>query len=70
MSKTQDNQSQKPQPWYKFPMAWLVFALPFIAVVASLTTVVIAVKNAPVVLEHNESYKSVLNSKNKDSKED
>ncbi len=40
-------------------MVWFVIALPMIAVVASLTTVVIAAKNRPVVIEHNESYKKV-----------
>jgi hypothetical protein len=56
------------QAWYKYPMVWLVIGLPFIAVVASLATVVIAHKNAPIVIEHNESYKSVLNNKNTSKK--
>ena len=62
--KDASNNSEIGQPWYKYPMVWLVFGLPFIAVMASLITVVIAYKNAPIVLEHNESYKSVLNNKN------
>ena len=53
----QENKSQK-KPWYKYPMVWFVFALPAIAVVASIATLVIATKNAPQVLEHNISYKS------------
>lgn len=39
-------------------MVWFVFALPAIAVVASIATLVIAEKNAPIVLDHNISYKS------------
>jgi hypothetical protein len=62
--KDSSSNSEKSLPWYKYPMVWLVIGLPLIAVVASLATVVIAYKNAPVVLEHNESYKSVLNNKN------
>jgi len=55
------------KPWYKFPMLWFVIALPTIAVIASITTLVIAVKNAPQVLEHNISYKTKLeNTKPKD----
>jgi len=46
------------KPWYKYPMVWFVFALPAIAVVASITTLVIAEKHAPVVLDHNISYKT------------
>lgn len=37
-------------------MVWLVVGLPLIAVVASIATLVIAVKHAPVVLDHNVSY--------------
>ncbi len=48
------------KPWYKFPMVWFVIALPTIAVIASITTLVIAAKNAPQVLEHNISYKTKL----------
>jgi hypothetical protein len=72
MSKPTKKVLDKAEPWYKFPMAWLVFALPLIAVIASLATVVIATKNAPLVLEHNESYKSVINNKkkNKDTSKD
>ena len=39
-------------------MVWFVIALPMTAVVASLVTLVIAVKNAPEVIEHNISYKN------------
>jgi hypothetical protein len=46
------------KPWYKYPMVWFVIALPTIAVVASITTLVIASKHEPQVLEHNVSYQS------------
>jgi len=49
------------KPWYKYPMVWFVFSLPAIAVVASIATLVIAAKNPPNVIEHNESYKSKIN---------
>lgn len=39
-------------------MVWFVIALPMIAVIASITTLVIAVKHQPQVIEHNVSYKS------------
>jgi hypothetical protein len=39
-------------------MVWFVLALPAIAVVASITTLVIAEKHAPIVLDHNISYKT------------
>ena len=39
-------------------MVWFVLALPAIAVIASISTLVIAEKHAPVVLDHNISYKS------------
>ncbi len=39
-------------------MVWFVIGLPLIAVVASIATLVIAVKHSPVVLEHNVSYQS------------
>jgi len=42
-------------------MVWFVFSLPAIAVVASIATLVIAAKNPPNVIEHNESYKSKIN---------
>ena len=46
------------KPWFKYPMVWFVIALPTIAVVASITTLVIAAKHAPQVLEHNVSYQT------------
>lgn len=42
-------------------MVWFVISLPAIAVIASIATLVIAVKNPPIVIEHNESYKAKIN---------
>ncbi len=39
-----------PEKWYRFGMVWMMIALPLIAVVASLTTVAIAYKNAPQII--------------------
>ena len=39
-------------PWYKIGMVWLMIGLPFTVVVASMVTLVIAHKNAPLVLPH------------------
>lgn len=39
-----------PEKWYRIGMVWMMIALPLIAVVASLTTVAIAYKNAPQII--------------------
>ena len=54
----QENKKSNPKAWYKYPMVWFVIGLPLIAVVASITTLVIAAKHSPVVIEHNVSYKT------------
>jgi len=41
--------------WWREPMVWLIFTLPLLAVVAGLTTVWIAYKNADVVLTDKDS---------------
>lgn len=33
-------------PWYKIPIMWLIFGIPFLTVIAGLTTVYIATTNA------------------------
>ena len=38
------NQQVETEKWYRIPMVWLMIGLPMVAVVASLTTVVIAYK--------------------------
>ena len=50
----QQTQQQKPK-WWKSGYAWLVFGGPAIVVVASLTTVYIAVNGQDPVLAHEEN---------------
>jgi hypothetical protein len=59
--KNKTNSTNDKKPWYKYPMVWFVIALPAIAVVASITTLVIAVKHQPIVIEQTESYKAKIN---------
>ena len=47
--------SKQLEPWYRVGMVWLMITLPLIAVVASLVTVGIAMKNAPKIVEKNTS---------------
>ena len=54
--KSEDRSSD---PWYRFGMVWMIIALPLIVVVASLITVSIAFKNAPIVIEKT-NYESVI----------
>ena len=39
------------QPWYRIGMVWLMIGLPFVVVVASLATVVIAYQNSPHIIQ-------------------
>ncbi len=50
----QQTTSEKPK-WWKSGYAWLVFAGPALVVVASLTTVYIAVNGQDPVLAHEEN---------------
>jgi hypothetical protein len=44
----------KPLPWWRYRFVWLVFGLPFAAVVAATTSGVIAIRGAdPVVPEYS-----------------
>jgi hypothetical protein len=45
-SSKQAGQSEQPSPWWREPMAWLVWGGPALVVVASLVTGFIAVKGA------------------------
>jgi len=54
----EQTQNQKPNQkpkWWKSGYAWLVFGGPAVVVVASLTTVYIAVSGQDPVLAHDES---------------
>jgi hypothetical protein len=46
---------EKESVWWREPMAWLIFTLPLLAVVAGLTTVWIAYKKADIVLNDSDS---------------
>ena len=52
---TQKQVQHQNQKWWKSGFAWLVFAGPAIVVVASLTTVYIAVSGQDEVLSHEEN---------------
>ena len=39
-----------PQPWWRFPMVWMVIGGPAVVVVAGIVTAVIAVRGADVVI--------------------
>ena len=49
-SKTPDN-----APWWRFPIAWLVVGGPAVVVVAALAMVVVAYRDADVVLSTDAS---------------
>jgi hypothetical protein len=42
------------QPWYRYPMVWMIILLPMIAVVASIATLIVASKNAPLLLNNQQ----------------
>ena len=48
-------------PWYRYGMVWMVIALPFIVVVASMVTMSIAFKNAPQVIQVKADNSTVNN---------
>ncbi len=52
---TQKQVQQQKEKWWKSGFAWLVFGGPAIVVVASLTTVYIAVNGQDEVLSHEEN---------------
>jgi hypothetical protein len=47
-------------------MVWFVIALPTIAVIASIATLVIATKNAPQLVNHQDTSYQTEQSENKD----
>ena len=44
--------TDRPSPWWRHRMMWLVLGGPFVVVVAAIVTAVIAVRGADVVLLH------------------
>lgn len=53
-----ESNSSGDSPWYKVGMVWLMIGLPAVVVVASMTTLVIAHKNAPTIITHSENASS------------
>jgi len=45
------------KPWYRQFWPWFVFALPAIAVIAGIATVIIAMNHRPVVVPHDDAFK-------------
>jgi uncharacterized protein len=43
--------TEAPQPWWRFPIVWMVVGGPLIVVVAGVTTAVIAYKNVDPVMD-------------------
>lgn len=52
--KTLSNKIISP-PWYKVGMVWIMIGLPFVVVVASMVTLVIAHQNAPIIITNTVS---------------
>ena len=48
------NPAERPEPWWRVRMMWLVVGGPALVVAASIATAVIAVKNADPVLDKAE----------------
>lgn len=47
--------STDPQPWYRYPIVWMVIGGPLVVVVASLVTAFIAIRGADPVLTREDS---------------
>ncbi|MCA0176025.1 MAG: nitrogen fixation protein FixH [Proteobacteria bacterium] len=47
--------STDPQPWYRYPIVWMVVGGPLVVVVASLVTAFIAIRGADPVLTREDS---------------
>lgn len=47
--------STDPQPWYRYPIVWMVIGGPLVVVVASLITAFIAIRGADPVLTREDS---------------
>jgi len=47
-----NNQTENTSlPWYRYGMVWMVILLPLIVVVASIITMAIAIKHAPIIVD-------------------
>ncbi len=61
-TSTSIEQTESQQkPWYKHPWVWFIVALPALAVIASIITVIIAFRTAPEMIPNYDAvsqYKS------------
>ncbi|MCF6226220.1 MAG: FixH family protein [Xanthomonadales bacterium] len=53
------NQQLDDEPWYKQFWPWFIMALPMIAVIASISTLVIAIKNPDYLVVEKSDYKNI-----------
>lgn len=44
-----------PQPWYRYPMVWMVIGGPLLVVVASVSTAVVAIRGQDPVLMREDA---------------
>ncbi|WP_396268197.1 nitrogen fixation protein FixH [Ideonella sp.] len=50
----QGAESESAQPWWRYPMVWLVVGGPLVVVIASIATAVVAIRGADPVLTQAE----------------
>ena len=71
MSQALHNRTpEESLPWYRYGMVWLVILLPLSVVVASMFTIALAVKNAPVILTPDKPVVEAKITSSKDRSED
>jgi hypothetical protein len=56
----QNQTEPRSKPWWKYPMVWMVIGGPLVVVVASVVTMVVAVRNPDPVVEP-DYYRKGLN---------
>lgn len=61
MNDSAMQQQPNTQAWYRVGMVWFAFGLPAAVVIASLVTVVIAHKNAPLITPQDAASKTEIN---------
>ncbi|MES2089276.1 MAG: nitrogen fixation protein FixH [Pseudomonadota bacterium] len=52
---TEKNETPDNAPWWRFPIVWMVFGGPAVVVVASLVTMVVALRNIDPVLDTSKT---------------
>lgn len=56
---TSQNQQLDDKPWYKQFWPWFIMALPMAAVIASIATLVIAIKNPDYLVVEKSDYQNI-----------